>query len=191
VHDHVAVSDCRVRNCCGGDGFPPQHQGKADGSATGNASCSIRRSCDRLNRSLAIVAPSGDRSGKRERWVRTASKRAPELQRCKRGAHPPGMRSSSASFDSWELRDRARASASGRAAFDAARLGVKSVLFVTLSGEFLLDGPGPGPHGRIFHRDLVGEGHWPRARPWLSEMQVLARPKDIGRRGRPSAPAHN
>src|SRR4029077_11076538 len=64
--------------------------------------------------------------------------------------------------------------------FDATRLGVESVLFVTLPGEFLLDGPGPGPHGRIFDRDLVGEGHWPRARPSLNEMQVLARPKDIG-----------
>src|SRR5215831_3815135 len=64
-------------------------------------------------------------------------------------------------------------------AFDAARLGVESVLIVTLSGEFLLDGPGPGPHGRIFDRDLVGEGHWPRARPSLNEMQVLAGPKGI------------
>src|SRR5258706_1984664 len=65
-------------------------------------------------------------------------------------------------------------------AFDAARLSVESVLFVTLSGEFLLDGPGPDPHGRIFDCDLVCEGHWPRARPTLNEMQVLARPKGIG-----------
>src|SRR5579871_5368046 len=65
-------------------------------------------------------------------------------------------------------------------AFDAARLGVESVLFVTLSGEFLLHGPGPGPHGRIFDRDLVGEGRWSRARPPLNEVQVLARSKDIG-----------
>src|SRR6202140_1797760 len=65
-------------------------------------------------------------------------------------------------------------------AFDAARLGVESVLFVTLSGEFLLDGPGPGPHGRIFDRDLVREGHWPGARPALKEVQVLARAKEIG-----------
>src|SRR6516164_6685216 len=65
-------------------------------------------------------------------------------------------------------------------AFDAARLGIKSVLFVALSGEFLLDGPGPGPHGLIFDRDLVCEGLWPRARPSFNEMQVLARPLEIG-----------
>src|SRR5262249_18729792 len=65
-------------------------------------------------------------------------------------------------------------------ALDTARLSVESILLVTLSGEFLLDGPGPGPHSRIFDRDLVGEGHGPRARPSLNEMQVLARPKDIG-----------
>ena len=59
-------------------------------------------------------------------------------------------------------------------AFDAARLGVESVVFVTLSGELLLDGPGPGPHGRIFDRDLVGEGHWPGAGPALDEVQLLA-----------------
>src|SRR5215470_18134834 len=64
-------------------------------------------------------------------------------------------------------------------AFDAARLGVESILLVTLSREFLLDGPGPGPHSRIFDRDLIGKGHWPRARPSLNEMQVLARPEDI------------
>jgi hypothetical protein len=71
LRDHVAVSDCHVRNCCGGGGFPAQHQGEAVGPATRNAGCSGRRSCDRLNRSLAIVASSGDRSGKRERWCGT------------------------------------------------------------------------------------------------------------------------
>ena len=67
LRDHVAVSVCHVCNYCGGDGFPTQHQGKAVGSATGNVSCSVRRSCDRLNRSRAIVVPSGARSAKRER----------------------------------------------------------------------------------------------------------------------------
>src|SRR6266852_6092893 len=65
-------------------------------------------------------------------------------------------------------------------AFEAARLGINSILLVALPAELLLDGPGPGPHGRIFDRDLVGEGHWSRARPSLNEMQVLARPKGIG-----------
>jgi hypothetical protein len=67
LHDCFAVSVCHVRNCCScGDGFLAQHQGEAVGSATGNAGCSVRGSCDRLNCSLAIVAPCGDRSGKRE-----------------------------------------------------------------------------------------------------------------------------
>src|SRR5712691_12486912 len=65
-------------------------------------------------------------------------------------------------------------------AFEAARLGINSILLVALPAELLLDGPGPDPHGRIFDRDLVGEGHWSRARPSLNEMQVLARPKGIG-----------
>src|SRR5262249_17910616 len=53
---------------------------------------------------------------------------------------------------------------------------------IALQGEFLLDGPGPRPHRRIFDRDLVGEGLWSRARPSLDEMQVLARPEGIGLR---------
>jgi hypothetical protein len=40
-----------------------------------------RRSCDHLNRNLAIVAPSGDRSGKRERWGRSASERSEPASR--------------------------------------------------------------------------------------------------------------
>src|SRR5262249_50883784 len=81
-----------------------------------------------------------------------------------------------------EIFDPASVEQTGKAliAFDAARLGVESVLSVTLSGEFLLDGPGPGPNGRIFDRDLVGEGHRPRARPALHEMQVLARALVVG-----------
>jgi hypothetical protein len=76
LHDHVAVSDGHVRNYCGGRGFPAQHQGEAVRSATGDAGCSVRRSCDCLNRCLAIVAPSGDRSGKRERVDRSAPSEA-------------------------------------------------------------------------------------------------------------------
>ena len=56
LRDHVAVSDGHDgRSCCGGSGFPAQHRGEAVGSATRNASCSLRRSCDRLNRSLRQV----------------------------------------------------------------------------------------------------------------------------------------
>src|SRR5947208_8199596 len=65
-------------------------------------------------------------------------------------------------------------------AFEAARLGIKPVLFIALPRELLLDGPRPRPHGRIFDRDLVGEGLWPCARPALNQVQVLARSKDIG-----------
>src|SRR5580704_2336786 len=64
--------------------------------------------------------------------------------------------------------------------FDAARLVIDSVLLVTLPGELLLGGPWPRPHGRIFHHDLVFEGLWSGARPALDEVQVLARPLEIG-----------
>src|SRR6202043_4012860 len=45
-----------------------------------------------------------------------------------------------------------------KVAFEAARLGIQSVLLVALSAELLLDGPRPRPHGLIFDRDLVREG---------------------------------
>src|SRR5260370_4801471 len=67
-----------------------------------------------------------------------------------------------------------------KVAFEAARLGIQSVLLVALSGELLLDGPRPRPHGRIFDRDLVREGLWSGARPALNQVQVLARSEHIG-----------
>src|SRR5262249_42133967 len=65
-------------------------------------------------------------------------------------------------------------------AFEAARLGIQSVLLVALSAELLLDFPRLRPHGRIFDRDLVGKGPWPGARPALDQVQVLARALIIG-----------
>src|SRR5256885_879555 len=41
-------------------------------------------------------------------------------------------------------------------AFDAARLGIDSVLLVALLREFLFESPRPRPHSRIFDCDLVG-----------------------------------
>src|SRR5262249_44672223 len=64
--------------------------------------------------------------------------------------------------------------------FDAARLVINSILLVALPGELLLGGPSLSPHRRIFDRDLVLEGFWPRARPALNQVQVLARAKEIG-----------
>src|ERR1700732_2761700 len=64
--------------------------------------------------------------------------------------------------------------------FDAAGLGINSVFLVALPGELLLDGPRPGPHGRILDgRDVFERG---RAAPGpaLDQMQVLARPLNIG-----------
>src|SRR5260370_35200141 len=69
-----------------------------------------------------------------------------------------------------------------KVAFEAARLGIQSVLLVALPGELLLDGPRPRPHGRIFDRDLVGEGLWPGACPALDQVQVLARALIVGLR---------
>src|SRR6516162_9047117 len=64
--------------------------------------------------------------------------------------------------------------------FDAARLGVKSVRFVALPGEFLLDRPGPRPHRRIFDRDDVFKRGWAGPRPALAQMQGFACPLIIG-----------
>src|SRR6266849_5978962 len=66
--------------------------------------------------------------------------------------------------------------------FDAARLGIYSVLLVALPGELLLGGPWPCPHRRIFYRHSVFERGWPGARPALDQMQVLARALIIGLR---------
>src|SRR5215831_13754350 len=66
--------------------------------------------------------------------------------------------------------------------FDTARLGIKPVLLIALPGELLLDGPGLRPHRRIFDRDDVFERSWPRARPALDQMQVLARALKISLR---------
>src|SRR5438876_4462201 len=65
-------------------------------------------------------------------------------------------------------------------AFDAARLGINSVLLLALPRELLPDGPRTRPHRRVFDRDLVGEGLWPGAHPALNQVQVLARSKYIG-----------
>jgi len=65
-------------------------------------------------------------------------------------------------------------------AFNAARLGIESVLLVALLREFLFESPWPRPHGRILDGDARGEGHLTGAGPALNQVQVLARSKDIG-----------
>src|SRR5215475_3326529 len=69
-----------------------------------------------------------------------------------------------------------------KVSFDAARLGVNSVLLIALAGEFLLGGPRPCPHGRIFDSDLICERVPPRQRPTLDQMQVFTRPLEVGLR---------
>src|SRR5215471_15313948 len=59
--------------------------------------------------------------------------------------------------------------------FNTARLVIKSVVLVALFGELFLDGPGPGPNGRIFDRHGIFERGRRGPRPALDEMQVLAR----------------
>jgi hypothetical protein len=71
---HVGVSDCHLRNCCGGGGFPPRHQGEAVGSAAGKAGCSVRRSSGRLTpyatpRATPGCASEGSRAPCRPRKV--------------------------------------------------------------------------------------------------------------------------
>src|SRR6266849_1949633 len=57
--------------------------------------------------------------------------------------------------------------------FDAARLGIKSVVLVALLGELLADGPGLRPHCRIFDgHDVLKSGRG-GPRPALEQMQVL------------------
>src|SRR5262245_9477233 len=65
-------------------------------------------------------------------------------------------------------------------AFDAARLGIDTVLLVALLREFLFESPRPRPHSRIFDCDLVGEGLWTGTGPALDKVEVLARSKNIG-----------
>src|SRR5439155_10713110 len=66
--------------------------------------------------------------------------------------------------------------------FDAARLGVNSVLLVVLPDEILLGGPWPCPHRRVFN----GHGIFKRGRtgpgPTLDQVQVLACALKIGLR---------
>src|SRR5205085_8624981 len=64
-------------------------------------------------------------------------------------------------------------------AFDAARLGIDSVLLVALLREFLFESPRPHPHSRILDCDLVGDGPWTGAGPALNQVQVLTRSKDV------------
>src|SRR5207248_1108582 len=45
-------------------------------------------------------------------------------------------------------------------AFDAARLGIDSVLLAALHREFFFESPRPRPYGRIFDGDLVGQRSW-------------------------------
>src|SRR6516165_12015201 len=68
----------------------------------------------------------------------------------------------------------------GIISFEAARLVINPVLLIALLGEILLDRPRPGPHRRVFHRDLVRERSRPGARPALDQVQVLARALIIG-----------
>src|SRR4029453_851476 len=66
--------------------------------------------------------------------------------------------------------------------FDAARLVIEPVVLVALLCELLLDGPGPGPHGRIFDRNDVFKRVRPGPLPALDQVQVLARALVIGLR---------
>src|SRR6266478_8114684 len=65
-------------------------------------------------------------------------------------------------------------------AFNAARLGIESVLLLALPGELLLDGPRTRPQGRVFDCNFVGEGPWAGTGPTLDQVQILARSKYIG-----------
>src|SRR5215470_11058553 len=52
---------------------------------------------------------------------------------------------------------------------DAAGLVIEPVLLVALSCELLLDGPGPGPHGRVFDPDHVFKRVRPGSGPALAD----------------------
>src|SRR5215471_12404021 len=69
-----------------------------------------------------------------------------------------------------------------KVSFDATRLVIKSVLLIALLGELFFDGPGLGPHGRIFDRHLIFDRGWSGPRPALDQVQVLARAFKIGLR---------
>src|SRR5262245_33413751 len=66
--------------------------------------------------------------------------------------------------------------------FDAARLVIEPVVLVALPCEVLPDGPGPGPHGRIFDRHDVFKRVRAGPFPALDQVQVLARALIIGLR---------
>src|SRR5439155_19383919 len=55
-------------------------------------------------------------------------------------------------------------------AFDAARLGIDSVLLAALHREFFFESPRPRPYGRIFDGDLVGQRSWTGAGPALNQV---------------------
>src|SRR5262249_21852738 len=69
-----------------------------------------------------------------------------------------------------------------KVSFDAARLGVNSVLLIALSGELLLGGPRPCPHSRVYGSDFVCERVRSRQRPTLDQVQVFTRPLEVGLR---------
>ena len=64
--------------------------------------------------------------------------------------------------------------------FDAAWLGINSVVLVALLGELLADGPRLGPLGRIFEGNDIFKRGRAGPRPALHQMQVFARPLKIG-----------
>src|SRR5580704_8256988 len=66
--------------------------------------------------------------------------------------------------------------------FDAARLVIDPVLRLVLFDELLLGGPRPGPGVGIVGRDLIFKRGWSGPRPALDEVQVFARPLEIGLR---------
>src|SRR5262249_5826743 len=96
----------------------------------------------------------------------------------------PGSRVGTASLCKGELFDppSMQQPRETKVSFDAARLGVNSVLLIALSAELLLGGPRPGPDSRVFDSDLVCERVRPRRRPTLNQVQVFTRPLEVGLR---------
>src|SRR2546423_7695598 len=66
--------------------------------------------------------------------------------------------------------------------FDAARLGINSVLLVVLPDEILLGGPRACPHRRVFDRYSVFERGWSGPRPALDQVQAFACTLKVGLR---------
>src|SRR5262249_12630576 len=96
----------------------------------------------------------------------------------------PGSRVGTASLCKGELFDppSMQQPRETKVSFDAARLGVNSVLLIALSAELLLGGPRPCPHSRVFDSDVVCERVRPRRRPTLDQVQVFTRPLEVGLR---------